>query len=79
MIYRFENFELDLDLFELRQDGAAVEIQPQVFTLISLLVTNRERMISKDEMLERIWDGVCIRSCDQQPREDGATGAAGRR
>jgi adenylate cyclase len=57
MIYRFENFELDLDQFELRQDGVAVEIQPQVFTLISLLVSNPERMVSKDEMVERIWDG----------------------
>lgn len=57
MIYKFEDFELDLDRFELRHGDVAVEVQPQVFTLISLLVTNKERMISKDEMIEKIWDG----------------------
>lgn len=60
MIYKFESFELDLDRFELRQDGVAVEVQPQVFTLISLLVTNKDRMISKEEMNDRIWDGRIV-------------------
>lgn len=33
MIYRFDSFELDTDLFELRENGASVTLEPQVFCL----------------------------------------------
>jgi TolB-like protein len=60
MIYKFENFELDIDRYELRENGVPVAIQPQVFALLALLVANSDRMISKEEMIEKIWNGRVI-------------------
>ncbi|MFQ5982240.1 MAG: winged helix-turn-helix domain-containing protein, partial [Woeseiaceae bacterium] len=60
MIYRFKTFELDTDRFELRESRVPVPIEPQVFALLALLVSNSDRMISKEEMIERIWNGRVI-------------------
>jgi adenylate cyclase len=60
MVYRFEAFELDMQRFELRKEGLPVAIEPQVFALLALLVTQRERMVPKDEIHERIWSGRVV-------------------
>lgn len=60
MIYRFKSFELDTERFELRDDRMPVPLEPQVFALLSLLVANSERMVSKEEMIERIWNGRVV-------------------
>jgi TolB-like protein/DNA-binding SARP family transcriptional activator len=60
MVYRFAAFELDMGRFELRKDGAPVAVEPQVFSLLALLVTNRERMVPKEEIHERIWSGRIV-------------------
>lgn len=60
MIYRFKTFELDTDRFELRDNRSPVPIEPQVFALLSLLVSNSDRMVSKEEMIERIWNGRVV-------------------
>lgn len=57
MIYRIGDFELDLVKVELREAGVPLEVEPQVFALLAYLVDNRERLISKDEIFEKIWDG----------------------
>ena len=60
MIYRFDEFELDVDKVELRKGGEALAIEPQVFALLCLLIDNRERMVSKDEVIEKIWEGRIV-------------------
>ena len=60
MIYRIDTFELDTDRFELRQDGASLPLEPQVFALIAYLVANRDRMISKGELIEKVWNGRVV-------------------
>lgn len=55
MIYTFDNFELDLTRAELRHEGAVCPVEPQVFALIALLLENRDRLVSRDEILEKIW------------------------
>jgi TolB-like protein len=60
MIYKFKSFELDTDRQELRDKHSPVPIEPQVFALLTLLVTNSDRMISKEEMIERIWNGRVV-------------------
>src|SRR5262245_4646675 len=57
MIYRFDRFELDLAAVELRAGGEMLSLEPQVFGLLALLVANRERLVSKDEIIEKVWDG----------------------
>jgi TolB-like protein len=60
MIYAFGRYELDLATVELRADGRLVELEPQVFALLALPVENRERVVSKDEIIERVWDGRVV-------------------
>ncbi len=60
MIYTFDQFELDTHAVELRAGGAQVALQPQVFDLLYLLVENHERMVSRDEIVEKVWQGRAI-------------------
>ena len=55
--FRFGNFEIDAARQELRRAGEAVHIEPQVFDLLVHLVQNRDRIVSKDELIETIWRG----------------------
>ena len=57
MLYLFDAFELDADQIELRRNGVAVPIEPQVFALLRLLVESRDRMVSKEEVVEKVWEG----------------------
>jgi len=56
MIYSFDHFELDTDKVELRAAGAEIPLEPQVFALLRLLIENRDRMVGKDEVIEKVWE-----------------------
>jgi len=56
MIYRFGTFELDLAKVELRADGQPQPVEPPVFALLAFLVEHRERLVSKDEIFEKVWE-----------------------
>lgn len=60
VIYRFENFELDTDRFELRLDGSPRKVEPQVFALLELIVSNHARLVTKDEINLRVWGGRVV-------------------
>jgi TolB-like protein len=60
MIYRFGPFELNTDKVELRSGGEVCSVEPQVFALLTLLVDNRDRLVSKDEIIEKVWDGRVV-------------------
>jgi TolB-like protein len=60
MKYVFGDFELDLAKVELRRGGAAVAVEPQVFALISFLIEQRARVVTKDDIIAKIWDGRAI-------------------
>ena len=60
VIYRFAEFELDLARAELRADGESRALEPQVFALLALLVENRDRLVSRDEIFEKVWDGRVV-------------------
>ena len=60
MLYRFGPFELDLAAVEVRVDGQALRLEPQVFALLALLVENHDRLVSKDELIEKVWDGRSV-------------------
>ena len=60
MLYRFENFVLDTDRRELRRDEVLLSIEPQVFDLLAFLVDNRDRVVSKDNLLDSVWGGRIV-------------------
>lgn len=55
MRYRFDEFELDTEAFDLRRDGATVRVEPQVFGVLACLVAERARLVSRAELLDRVW------------------------
>ena len=77
MIYRFDGFELDRGTMELRHEGALVPIEPQVFALLLLLVENRERLVSRDEIIEKVWDGRVVSDSALDSRIKSARRAVG--
>ena len=58
--FRFADFEIDIARRELRRGGAVVHIEPQVFDLLVHLIRNRDRIVSKDELIEVIWHGRIV-------------------
>ena len=77
MIYRFGDFELDLARVELREGGQPCPVEPQVFALLALLVENRERLVSRDEIIEKIWDGRVVSDAAVASRVKSARQALG--
>ena len=55
MLFRFNRCTVDTTAFELRRDETLVPVQPQVFDLLVLLLENRHRVVTRDEIFERIW------------------------
>lgn len=77
MVYRFGDFELDRSKAELRRDGDAVHVEPQVFALLVLLADNRDRLVSREEIVEKIWDGRAISESALDSRVKSARRALG--
>lgn len=81
MTYRFGPFELDTATAELRRGGEPVAVEPQVFALLVLLVENRDRLLTRDEIIATVWQGRIvsdaaiasrIKSARQAIGDDGA-------
>jgi TolB-like protein len=58
--YEFGEHSLDVDRRELRRGGDPIAIEPQVFDLIVYLVRNRERVVSRDDLITWIWGGRIV-------------------
>jgi DNA-binding winged helix-turn-helix (wHTH) protein/TolB-like protein len=77
MIYRFGAFELDLATRELRAEGKPRSVEPQVFDLLVLLVGNRERLVTREELIEKVWDGRVVSEAALSSRVKSARQAIG--
>jgi TolB-like protein len=75
--FRFAEFEIDLGQHELRRSGQVVGIEPQVFDLLVHLVRSRDRFVSKDELIETIWQGRSISEATLSSRISAARRAIG--
>ena len=60
MTFTFGNCEIDSDQLELRRDGVPIHVEPQVFDVLVYLVRHRERVVSKDELMQAVWDGRVV-------------------
>lgn len=60
MIYKFEEFKLNTDLQELFHGGVTIRMQPQVYALLELLVSNHNRVVTKDEINAIVWRGRIV-------------------
>jgi pimeloyl-ACP methyl ester carboxylesterase len=77
MRYLFDCCELDVDTHELRRAGAVQPVQPQVFDLLRHLVSNPDRLITRDELIEQIWGGRIVSEAAIDSRINAARRAVG--
>src|SRR5258705_10306675 len=56
----FEEYALNTDLRELHREADVVSVAPKVFDLLDYLIRNRERVVSKDELINAIWNGRSV-------------------
>ena len=57
MTVAFGDFELDPAQFELRRLGRRIPLEPQAFDVLCYLVQHRDRVVSKEELMDQIWGG----------------------
>ncbi|MDP5219938.1 winged helix-turn-helix domain-containing protein [Ruegeria sp. 2205SS24-7] len=83
-MYRFGDFELDSERFELRRAGQVVKIEPRSLELLFLLIENPDRVISRDEIIDKLWEGrivtdsavsTCLKGVRRAVGDDGKTQA----
>ena len=60
MIYRFDDFALDTDRFELGRGEDTVALEPQVFEVLAYLIAHSDRIVAKDELIDAVWQGRAI-------------------
>src|SRR5262249_55580963 len=74
---QFDGYSLDTDRRELRVGDALVPIQPQVFDLLEYLIANRDRVVSKDDLISSIWKGRIVSESTLLSRINAARRAIG--
>jgi adenylate cyclase len=77
LIYFFKNHILDADRRELRRDTTLIPVEPQVFDLILYLVRNRDRVVSKDDLIDAVWGGRIVSESALTTRINAARTAIG--
>jgi pimeloyl-ACP methyl ester carboxylesterase/DNA-binding winged helix-turn-helix (wHTH) protein len=55
MLYRFGEFELDTRRCELSRAGEPLHLEPQVYAVLCYLVENRDRLVTREELLDHVW------------------------
>ena len=60
MKYVFDRFSIDAATREMLASGTPVPVEPKVLDLLIRLIELRDRVVSKDELVEAVWDGRFI-------------------
>lgn len=60
MLYSFDNYTLDTDRRELRRGPDLVALEPQVFDLLHFLIRHRDRVVTRDDILDAVWSGRAV-------------------
>src|SRR6478735_814340 len=58
--FRFEDHALDIERRELRRGSELIAMEPQVFDLLTYLLQNRDRVVTKDDMIAAVWSGRIV-------------------
>lgn len=77
MKYDFPDSCIDTEKRELRVGGVLRDVEPQVFDLLVVLIENRYRMVSRDELVEKVWSGRVVSDATIDARINAARKAVG--
>ena len=77
MLFLFNNYALDSQRRELREGGAVVAIEPQVFDVLVYLIENRDRVVSKDDLIASVWGGRIVSESNLTSRINAVRKAVG--
>ncbi len=77
MQFVFGDQALDVDRRELRRGSGAVAVEPQVFDLLVYLLENRDRVVSKDDLIASVWGGRIVSESTLTSRINAARKAVG--
>jgi TolB-like protein/Flp pilus assembly protein TadD len=77
MLYQFESFSLDTARRELRHGDAFVQVEPQVFDLLTYLIAARGRVVSRDDLFASVWQGRIVSEATLSTRLNAARAAIG--
>jgi TolB-like protein/Tfp pilus assembly protein PilF len=58
--FSFADYTLNVDRRELKRRSELISVGPQVFDLLVYLIQNRERVVSKDDLIETVWRGRIV-------------------
>jgi TolB-like protein len=75
--YFFEEYAFDTDCRELHRGANVVSIAPQVFDLLEYLIRNRERVVTKDDLIGAVWHGRIVSDAALTTRLNAARTALG--
>jgi TolB-like protein/Tfp pilus assembly protein PilF len=75
--FLFDDHTLDTDRRELRRGLKPISIEPQVFDLLVYLLLNRDRVVSKDDLIESVWGGRIVSDSTVASRINAARKAIG--
>ncbi len=77
MQFLFADHTLDTNRRELHRGCARIAVEPQVFDLLTYLVQNRERVVSKDDLIASVWGGRIVSDSTLASRINAARKAVG--
>jgi eukaryotic-like serine/threonine-protein kinase len=60
VVYRFDEFEVDDREFRLSESGTPVQVEPKVLRLLLCLIENRNRLVRKQELLDKVWPDAMV-------------------
>lgn len=77
MEFRFADCALDPVRHRLTRGGEDVHVEPQVFALLRLLVERAGELVTRDELVEQVWDGRIVSDATISARINAARAAVG--
>jgi TolB-like protein len=75
--YLFDDYALDPDRRELLRGTQPIPVEPQVFDLLLYLIRNRDRVVSRDDLLATVWRGRIVSESALSTRINAARAALG--